>query len=125
MNRTLRAGLSVPAALFSGIGLAWLVAPAAIAPALGMSLLEGAGRSTQIGDLGSFFLTLGACIGAGIITGRVSWFYPAILLLSLATSGRVLAWAAHGAALSADAIAVEVVVVAVLALAVRSRARAA
>ena len=38
------------------IGLGWWVHPVAAADMLGASLLEGTGRSTQIGDSGAFFV---------------------------------------------------------------------
>lgn len=123
MNPVLRYALALPAIVFTIVGVAWLIAPSVVAPLMGMRLLEGTGLSTQIADLGSFFLTLGACIGIGAATDRRAWFYPGILMLVLATCGRVIAWAAHGAALALDSIAVEVVVVALLVLAIRSRRR--
>ncbi|MEO0606520.1 MAG: hypothetical protein AAF211_34150, partial [Myxococcota bacterium] len=79
-----------------------------------MALLDGVGLSTQIGDLGAFFLTLGTCMLAGLTTGQRVWYYPAILLLGLAAIGRTLAWLFHGAALAYDLIAVEVVLAVVL-----------
>ncbi len=45
------------------IGLGWWVHPAAAAEMLGASLLEGTGRSTQIGDSGAFFIGAGARAG--------------------------------------------------------------
>ncbi len=57
-----------------------------------MALLDGRGLSTQLADLASFFLTLGGCILAGLITGNRLWFYPAVSLLGVAAFGRVLAW---------------------------------
>ena len=41
------------------IGLGWWVHPAAAAEMLGASLLDGTGRSTQIGDSGAFFVAAG------------------------------------------------------------------
>ena len=43
-------------------GVGWLVAPARLAASLGMPLLDGLGRSTQIGDFASFFLTAGGLL---------------------------------------------------------------
>ena len=39
------------------------------------ALLEGVGLSTQIGDLGSFFITVGAMTLIGAITTTRHWFY--------------------------------------------------
>jgi len=115
--------LKIPVALIGvlmlSMGLRWLLAPVGIAGELGMPLLEGAGLSTQIGDLSAFFLTIGLCVLLGLSTGRAHWYYPAIMLLSLTALGRILAWLMHDAALSAPAIVVEVVFSIILALAAR------
>lgn len=89
------------------IGVGWWVAPGFVGAQLGMTLLSGAGLSTQIGDLASFFLTLGACILIGLATGKRVWLYPPIILLGLAIAGRVIAWLFHDAELLIEAIAVE------------------
>ena len=94
-------------------GLNWLVDPAAAAEGLGMPLLDGAGRSTQIGDLSSFFLVTGTLAAMGTYRGQVHWLYGAALLLGLAAVGRTLSWLLHGAPLVAP-IAFEVVCTAVL-----------
>ncbi|HHP7242984.1 MAG TPA: hypothetical protein ACFCUD_15025 [Cyclobacteriaceae bacterium] len=73
-----------------------------------MELLEGAGLSTQISDLASFFLTLGVCIFIGIKTQNRIWFYPAILMLVFTAFGRCVTWLLHGAFLPIDMIIIEV-----------------
>ena len=45
-------------ALLLLIGARWLIDPAGAAAGLDLPLLEGAARSTQIGDLAAFFLTV-------------------------------------------------------------------
>ncbi len=114
MKSVLHIVAGVPATLFVLIGLAWWVAPEFVGAQLGMPMLEGVGASTQVGDLGSFFLTLGSCVLIGLGTGNRVWFYPSIMLLGLASFGRVLAWLFHDAALAYDMIAVEVVSIAAL-----------
>lgn len=105
--------LKIPVALIGvlmlSMGLRWLLAPAGIAGELGMPLLDGAGLSTQLGDLSAFFLCIGVFTLLGLSTGKAHWYYAAVMLLSLAALGRVLAWLLHGAALSLDAIAPEVI----------------
>lgn len=96
--------------LFLLIGLRWQIDPAAAAATLGMPLLDGVGRSTQIGDMTAFFLTLGLLILMGLVTSQRIWFYPACMLLGIAAFGRILAWAFHDAAFAFDMIAVEVIV---------------
>ena len=110
MNKALKIIILLPAILFLVTGLRWFVDPGAAAAGLGMPLLEGAGLSTQVGDIGAFFLTLGLCLLLALVTGKRSWYYPPIMLLGLTAVGRILAWLLHDAALATGAIAVELVV---------------
>jgi hypothetical protein len=119
MKKALSILLGVPAAAFVLIGLAWWVAPAQIAPQVGMTKLEGAALSTQIGDLGSFFLVMGVCILIALVKRDRFWFLPALMLISVAATGRIIAWLVHGAALTLDNLAVELPVAALLVLAFR------
>jgi len=100
--------------VFILVGLAWFFLPEMVGAQLGMKLLEGAGLSSQIGDLGSFFLTMGSCILIGFKTENKIWFYPVIMLLLIATTGRIFAWLLHDAAFTIDMIAFEVVVASLL-----------
>ena len=108
------------ALLFVLTGVAFWAAPEFAAAQLGMPLLNDVGRSSQIADFASFFIVAGVCIGLGLSSGNRIWFYPPVMLLSVAIVGRLIAWAVHGAALTLDMIAVEIVVVSVLALLIRS-----
>ena len=110
MNKVLSVIIALLGVLFLLIGLRWQVDPSAAAATLGMPLLDGAGRSTQIGDMTAFFLTLGVVILMGLVTAQRIWFYPACMLLGIAAAGRILAWAGHGAAFAVDMIAVEVII---------------
>ena len=105
--------------LFLVSGLRWLLAPAGIAPDFGLALGSGIGLSSQVGDMSSFFLTLGVCILMGLTTQRSVWYYPPIILLLLTAVGRVLAWLIHDAALAIQLIAPEVIVSLVLLFASR------
>ncbi len=124
MNRILGLLVLLPAILFVVTGVRWLVAPAGIAPEFGLVLGEGLGLSSQVGDMSGFFLTLGICMLAALVSGRRTWYYPAVLLLSLTAVGRVIAWLVHDAAL-APQIAVEVLVAVILLVASRRLAREA
>ena len=114
----------LPAVLFVVTGVRWLVDPAGAAPTLGLVLDQGLGLSSQVGDLSSFFLTLGMCMLIAVITGRRTWYYPPMLLLSLAAIGRLIAWLVHDAAL-APQILVELLVVVLLVVASRRLPREA
>lgn len=113
-DKVLRGVAGLAGVVFVSMGIGWWVAPSLLAEQLGMALLADVGRSTQIGDLASFFLTLGCCILAGLRTGHRAWLYASAMLLGLAAVGRVLAWALHGAALTVDLIAVETVLTGLL-----------
>lgn len=119
MNKTLKIVVALPAVLFLVMGLRWLVAPEGIAPEFGFVLAEGLGRSTQVGDMAAFFLTLGVCILMAVVTGRRLWYYPPVMLLLLAATGRVLAWVLHGASFAGEMILVEVCVAGLLLAAAR------
>jgi hypothetical protein len=110
MQKFLRILVVLPALLFIVMGLRWVTDPAGAASSLGMSLMEGVGRSSQIADCGALFFAMGAMTLTGLITAKRTWFYAPALMLSLAAVLRVLAWLFHGAALTLDMIAVEVVV---------------
>lgn len=100
--------------LFFVQGIQWVAQPAVAAEGLGMTLLEGMGRSTQIGDFGGFFLSLGGMILLGAYGANAQWLRAAALLLGSAAAVRVVAWAAHGAPLAVEFIGIEVVVTAIL-----------
>lgn len=107
MNKLLRILVTLPGIFFVVIGLGWLVVPAQVAPELGMPLLEGVGRSTQIGDLAVLFLSLGMMLLLAVITSRRHWFYVPALMLLGAASFRVIAWLLHDAAFAGQLVALE------------------
>ena len=119
MNKVLKILVLLPAILFLVTGLRWLVAPAGVAPMFGLTLDQGVGLSSQVGDMSAFFLTLASCMLIALISGRRSWYYPAIMLLSITAVGRVLAWLVHDATLALDLIAPEVIVSIILLVASR------
>ncbi|MEO2180962.1 MAG: hypothetical protein ABGY43_01495 [bacterium] len=114
INKILRVVTVLPGILFVVIGVGWIIDPASAAAGVGMPLLEGVARSTQIGDLGAFFLTMGLLILIGVTTLKRVWFYPPMMLLGLAATFRIVAWLVHGAALAGSMIAVEVIVTTLL-----------
>jgi hypothetical protein len=115
----LRIAATVLGALFALQGLGWLLLPARAAEGLGMPLLDGLGRSTQIGDLAAFFLALGATTLLGVWRRRPVLLQVAAGLLGAAALGRTLAWALHGAPFAGAFVAVEVAAAAVLLAAAR------
>lgn len=119
MKKVLRLIVGFIGLLFLSMGLRWLLAPAGIAAELGMPLLDGVGRSTQIGDLAAFFITLGLCVLIALSTRNSQWYYPAILLLGLTAFGRMIAWLIHDAALPLQIIAPEIIFSVILLIAAR------
>jgi hypothetical protein len=114
INKVLRVVAALPGILFVVMGVRWVIDPAAAAAEVGMPLLEGVGLSTQIGDLGAFFLTMGLLILIGVTTLKRVWFYPPMMLLGLAASFRIIAWLVHGAALAGSLIAAEIIIATLL-----------
>tara|TARA_Y100000996_G_scaffold212218_1_gene166679 strand:- start:218 stop:595 length:378 start_codon:yes stop_codon:yes gene_type:complete len=110
MKNVLRIVVGLIGILFFLNGLQWIISPANVAESLGMPLLEGVGLSTQIGDLGSFFITVGAMTLIGAITTTRHWFYAPSMLLLVAALYRTLSTLLYGAPFVMSAIVVEVVV---------------
>ncbi|MGB1140739.1 MAG: hypothetical protein ACPG1A_07560 [Halioglobus sp.] len=74
-----------------------------------MPLLEGAARSTQVGDLTAFFITAGVLALIGVFTRNATLLIAPAMLVGLAAVFRTLAWLVHGADLTTETIVVEVV----------------
>jgi hypothetical protein len=110
MKTFLRVLVILPAILFVLMGLRWAVDPTGAANGLGMTLLDGVGRSSQIGDVGALFLSMGIMMLLGLITLKRTWFYAPALMLVLVAVLRLLAWLVHDAALAMEMIAVELLV---------------
>ncbi len=109
----------LPGLLFIVLGLRWLVDPAGVAPTLGLTLETGLGLSSQVADLSAFFLVAGLSILIAVVTRSRTWFYPPVMLLLIAATGRLVAWLVHGAAFALQMIVFEVAVAALLLIASR------
>ena len=114
VDKVIKVFVLLPAVLFIFTGIRWLVAPGDVAASLGLGLSEGLGRSSLIGDMSGFFVTLGSCMLIALITERRAWYYPPIMLLGITALGRIIAWLIHDAALAAPQIMVELVVTGIL-----------
>lgn len=117
MNKVLTVLVGLAAMVMVGTGVRWLVDPSAAATQLGMPLLEGVGRSSQVGDMSAFFLTTGILMLTALVTARRGYFFAPALLLGLTAIGRIVAWMVHDAALATHLIAPEVIIAALLLLA--------
>ena len=103
--------------LLQGIG--WVVRPERAAASLGMPLLDGIARSSEVGDMASFFLAAGVTMLLGSLPGRARLLYVPAGLVGGAAITRTLAWAFHGAAFASTFVSIEMAVGAVLVLAAR------
>ena len=114
MVMTIRIVAALLGVIFAVQGLSWIFDPASAAESLGMPLLDGIGRSTQIGDLGAFFFAMSAMIFVGAIKAEPRWLRAAAMLVGGAAVVRTLAWAIQDAAFATQFIAVELVFAALL-----------
>ncbi len=107
--------LAVLVALFMGLlAVSWVFDPASAAENLGMPLLDGIGRSTQVGDLTALFVSATVLCLVGAIRQETPWLYSTSLLLGSAALFRTTAWAFHGADLAIASIVAELVMTGML-----------
>lgn len=99
-------------------GIRWLVDPAGSAAGLGMPLLEGIGRSTQIGDLSAFFIVSGAFGLAGLIRKEPVLIYTPAAMVGGAALFRSLS-TLQGAPFATQLIVVEVIMLVIFIAAAR------
>tara|TARA_B110000008_G_scaffold78436_1_gene80017 strand:+ start:145 stop:543 length:399 start_codon:yes stop_codon:yes gene_type:complete len=85
--------------------------PAKVTADLGMPLLDGLGRSTQLADLGALFLFGAMLIFYGVWKSEGLYLRLGALLLGLIAVLRVVAWVINGAELATVLIISEVVLV--------------
>jgi hypothetical protein len=102
---------SLVAALLATTAVSWLFDPAAAAAGLGMTYLDGIGRSTQVGDFSVFLVIM--CV-MGVITQTGHYLRSASLLLLLTAIFRTTAWALYGAELATTFIVAELVMAGLL-----------
>ena len=93
--------------LFSAVN--WLIDPEQAAAGLSMSLLEGEGGNTQIGDFTSFFFTAGLMAVIGAYRNEHIWLYTTVSLLGSAAVFRISAGLFHGTEFLTSAIIFEII----------------
>lgn len=111
---------SIPAVVFLIIGVFWVLQPGIMAENFGMVLSSGLGLSSQIGDLGSYFVSSALMIFYGIYTNNTHWFYPPILIMLLTALFRTLSTLLHDAPFAADMIGSEILFSGILIYAIYS-----
>ena len=88
-------------------GLGWWVHPAAAAEMLGATLLDGTGRTAQIGDSGAFFVGAGTMLLWGALRKIPTLLLAGGGLIGLVVPGRVLSASIHGGSQTPDEIIAE------------------
>ncbi len=105
----IRIAAALPGVIMLVMGVGWLVQPAAQAESLGMVLLDGVGRSTQIGDMASFFICCGGFIFLGAFRAEGRWYWAGAALLLAAAVFRTVSWLAWDAPFAQQFIFSEVI----------------
>ena len=99
----------LPGLLFLSSAYTWVTNPSKASTDLGMTYLEGIGRSTQIGDFSAFFISVSLFCIIGSIFKNTSFLFCAVILLSSAAIMRIISWQLYGADFAPLFIGVEVI----------------
>tara|TARA_B100001559_G_scaffold122187_1_gene102872 strand:+ start:133 stop:510 length:378 start_codon:yes stop_codon:yes gene_type:complete len=101
--------------LFVAIGLLWVISPYEAGANFGiLEISEGLGRSSLIGDVGSYFFCIGLMMILAAYTLRSIWFYAPAMLLGVTALFRVISWAAHDATFATQFIIIEILLITLL-----------
>jgi hypothetical protein len=92
------------------IGALWWLQPETAAGLLGASLLDGTGRSAQIGDTGAFFMGVGLLMLWGALRQQATYVLIGGCLVGLVAPGRILSATVHGGAVTTPEVVVECVI---------------
>ena len=115
MNKFLVVLNAINGILFIAIGLLWVISPYEAGANFGiLEISEGLGRSSLIGDVGSYFFCIGLMMILAAYTLRSIWFYAPAMLLGVTALFRVISWAAHDATFATQFIIVEIFLVILL-----------
>ena len=115
MNKFLVVLNAINGILFIAIGLLWVISPNEAGANFGiLEISEGLGRSSLIGDVGSYFFCIGLMMILAAYTLRSIWFYAPAMLLSVTALFRVISWAAHDATFATQFIIIEILLITLL-----------
>ena len=92
------------------IGAMWWYQPETAAELLGASLLDGTGRSAQIGDSGAFTIGVGLLLLWGAARQHAVFVLIGGCLVGLVAPGRILSATFHGGAVTTPEVVVECVI---------------
>ena len=115
MNKFLVVLNAINGVLFIAIGLLWVISPYEAGANFGiLEISEGLGRSSLIGDVGSYFFCIGLMMILAAYTLRSIWFYAPAMLLGVTALFRVISWAAHDATFATQFIIIEILLITLL-----------
>ena len=115
MNKFLIILNTINGFIFIVLGLVWIISPYDAGANFGILVIpEGLGRSSLIGDVGSYFFCIGLMMILAAYTLKNIWFYAPAMLLSVTAIFRVISWEAHDATFATQFIIIEIVLVAIL-----------
>ena len=115
MNRFLVVLNSINGVIFIVLGLLWVISPYDAGANFGiLEIPEGLGRSSLIGDVGSYFFCIGVMMILAVYTLRSIWFYAPAMLLGVTALFRVISWLAHDATFATQFIIIEILLVILL-----------
>ena len=115
MNKFLVVLIAINGVLFIAIGLLWVISPYEAGANFGiLEISEGLGRSSLIGDVGSYFFCIGLMMILAAYTLRSIWFYAPAMLLGVTALFRVISWAAHDATFATQFIIIEILLITLL-----------
>ena len=115
MNKFLVVLNAINGILFVAIGLLWVISPYEAGANFGiLEISEGLGRSSLIGDVGSYFFCIGLMMILAAYTLRSIWFYAPAMLLAVTALFRVISWAAHDATFATQFIIIEILLITLL-----------
>jgi hypothetical protein len=113
--------IKIIAGLFGALllvsGIRWVVDPQGAAGSIGMEVLDGMARSSQLGDLAAFFVTAGGFALLGVLLRKGVLLYTSAALVGFAAVFRSLAWLVNDAPFATNLIVPELVMCAVFLLA--------
>ena len=115
INKLLVTLTSINGFIFFVIGVLWVVSPYDTGANFGiLTIPEGMGRSSLIGDIGSYFFCIGTMMMLAAYTLKSIWFYAPAMLLSITALFRIISWEIHDATFATQFIAVEILIVTLL-----------
>ena len=115
INKLLVTLTSINGFIFFVIGVLWVVSPYDTGANFGIfTIPEGMGRSSLIGDIGSYFFCIGTMMMLAAYTLKSIWFYAPAMLLSITALFRIISWGIHDATFATQFIAVEILIVSLL-----------